>query len=221
MLPFVAWWVIIQIFGLAALPLARRIFAWLPDLGYAFSKTTGLLLVSYLLWFGASAGFLTNTSGGILLALLLLAALSLWVGGAARAHYIRDLRAFWKEHKTQVLVVELLFLVTFAGWALVRAYAPEKILPAGGEKFMEIALLNGVLNSPRFPPLDPWMAGYAISYYYFGYVMMAVMARFSGVAPTISFDLYDALMFAMTALGAYGVVSNMVAAASGGFNASG
>ena len=45
---------------------------------------------------------------------------------------------------------------------------------------MEIGFLNGVLNSPRFPPLDPWLAGYAISYYYFGYVMMAVMTRFTG-----------------------------------------
>jgi hypothetical protein len=60
---FTAWWIIIQLFGLAALPLSRRVFAWLPDRGYAFSKTIGLLLVSYLLWLGASTGILTNNLG--------------------------------------------------------------------------------------------------------------------------------------------------------------
>ncbi len=112
-------------------------------------------------------------------------------------------------------MVEGLFLLTFAGWALVRAYAPDKILPAGGEKYMEIAFLNGVLNSPSFPPLDPWLSGFGISYYYFGYVMMAVLTRRQARLPTIGFDLYDALLFALTAISAYGVVSSLVAAAGG------
>jgi len=214
-LPFITWWAAIQIFGLAALPLTQRVFAWLPDRGYAFAKAMGLLLVAYMLWFGASAGILTNTSGGIFLALLLVAGISVWVG-VWRGRFLADLRWLWRENKAQVLAVELLFLLAFAGWALIRAYTPEKILPAGGEKFMEIAFLNGVLNSPHFPPLDPWMAGYGISYYYFGYVMMAVMTRFSGVAATISFDLYDALTFALTAVTAYGVVYNLVATAGTG-----
>lgn len=229
MLSVIVWWVIIQLFGLAALPLARRIFAWLPDCGYAFSKATGLLLVSYLLWLGAITGILTNTTGGILLALLVTAGISLWAGfskgsrltdgrltdGRLADSRLAELRTFWKEHRGHVLATELLFLFAFAGWAAVRAYAPEKIMPAGGEKYMEIAFLNGVLNSPRFPPLDPWLAGYSISYYYFGYVMMAVMTRFSALAPSISFDLYDALLFALAAVTAYGVVYNLVAAAGG------
>ena len=45
LLPVIAWWVMIQLFGLAALPLVRRVFCALPDGGYAFSKTAGLLLV--------------------------------------------------------------------------------------------------------------------------------------------------------------------------------
>jgi YYY domain-containing protein len=219
-LSFVAWWIIIQVFGLAALPLARRVFTWLPDRGYAFSKVIGLLCVSYLLWLGAITGILANTTGGILMALLLTAGISVWAG-FARGRLAAELRAFWKENRGHILTAELLFLLAFAGWAAVRAYAPAKILPAGGEKYMEIAFLNGVLNSsnPRagfgFPPLDPWLAGYSISYYYFGYVMMAVMTRISGTAPTIGFDLYDALIFALTALTAYGVVSNLVASAGG------
>ncbi|HEX9018272.1 MAG TPA: DUF2298 domain-containing protein, partial [Anaerolineaceae bacterium] len=221
MIAVLTWWGITQLFGLAALPAARRIFAWLPDHGYAFSKVTGLLLVSYLFWFGVSAGLLGNTTGGILLALALVGGVSALAGGFSGQRPLRArLTSFWKEDKAQILVTEGLFLAVFAGWALVRAYAPDKILPVGGEKYMEIAFLNGALNSPHFPPLDPWMSGYGISYYYFGYIMMAVMTRLSGVAPTVGFDLYDALLFALTAVTAFGVVSNLVHAASGNLQSS-
>jgi YYY domain-containing protein len=213
---FILWWVIIQVFGLAALPLARRVFHWLPDEGYAFSKAVGLLVTSYLLWLGASAGVLVNDTGGILLALMLLAGESAWISWRqGREPFRASWGAFWQAHRGHMITVEALFLLSFAAWALVRAYAPDKILPVYGEKFMEIAFLNGVLNSALFPPLDPWLAGYAISYYYFGYVMMAVMTRLSGTLPAVGFDLYNALLFALTAITAYGLVFNMVAAAGG------
>jgi YYY domain-containing protein len=86
-------------------------------------------------------------------------------------------------------------------------------MSSGGEKFMEIAFLNAVLRSPRFPPHDPWLSGFAISYYYFGYVMMALLTRLSGVAAGIGFDLFDALMFGLTITGAFGVAYSLVAGA--------
>jgi YYY domain-containing protein len=213
LIQFAAWWVIIQLLGLAALPLTRRVLRWLPDRGYAFSKAVGLLLVSYSLWLGASSGLLINDIGGILLSLLLLAALSAWIGiGRGWARVRAQVAVFWQQERGHILTTEVLFLLAFAGWVLVRAYAPDKILPMFGEKYMEIAFLNGVLNSVQFPPLDPWLAGYGISYYYFGYVMMAVMTRLSGATATVGFDLYDALLFALTAICAYGVTANLAAA---------
>lgn len=216
MVPFLKWWLIAQIFGLAALPLTHRVFRHLHDQGYAFSKAVGLLLVSYLLWAGASTGLLVNHAGGITLALLLVAGLStlmLLYRGWSNAR--ETLRQGWQTRRGQILAVELVFLLSFAVWAVLRAYAPDKIQPSGGEKYMEIAFLNGILNSPTFPPLDPWLSGYAISYYYFGYVMMAVFTRLSGVLSSIGFDLYDALTFALTVTTAYGVIYNLVGASGG------
>ena len=118
---------------------------------------------------------------------------------------------FLRQHKGLVLTVEMLFALAFVAWAILRAYAPDKIMSAGGEKFMEMAFLNGILNSPHFPPLDVWLSGFAISYYYFGYVMMALMTRLSGAPAGVGFDLYDALLFALTAVGVFGVVYNLVA----------
>ena len=118
----------------------------------------------------------------------------------------------FKPIKPTFLKVELLFSLAFLAWVILRAYAPDKIMNAGGEKYMEMAFLNGILNSPQFPPNDPWLSGFAISYYYFGYVMMALVTRLSGAPASVGFELYDALLFALTFIGAYGVIYNLVAA---------
>ncbi len=206
----IVWWLIAQVLGWLAVPLAFRFFRWLPDRGYTFSKAIGLLLASYLLWMGASTGFISNEDGGILFAILLAAAISVGVylkGGRDG----RPLLDFLREHKNLIFSVEILFTLAFAAWVLLRAYAPEKIMSAGGEKFMEITFLNGVLNSPHFPPLDPWLSGFSISYYYFGYIMMSLVTQLSGAPSGVGFDLYDALLFALTVQGAFGVVYNLVA----------
>ena len=201
------WWLIMQVLGWLALPTAMRLFRWLPDRGYAFSKAFGLLISSYLLWIGASTGLLRNDTGGILFALLALAGLSAWC-------YFRqplgELQHYLRSKKGLIITVEILFALAFVAWAVLRAYASFKIESAGGEKFMEIAFLNAILRSEHFPPQDPWLSGFAISYYYFGYVMMALVTRFSGAPAGIAFDLYDSLLFALTLIGAFGVVYNLV-----------
>lgn len=207
------WWIISQVIGLSALPITLRIFRWLPEQGYAFSKPVGILLSSYILWLGASTGFLRNDNSGILFAILVVFLLSTLViyretqSLPKRSGTIFD---YFRSHKAHILKVELLFAVGFIAWVLLRAYAPDKIMNAGGEKYMEMAFLNGILNSPQFPPIDTWLSGFAISYYYFGYVMMALLTRLSGAPASVGFELYDALLFALTLIGAYGVVYNLV-----------
>jgi uncharacterized membrane protein len=205
------WWLIMQAMGWLALPTSMRIFRWLPDRGYAFSKALGLLLVSYFLWVGASTNLLNNDLGGILLSVLLLAALSAWFYIRCRGGLIPEIGAFIKEKWKMVFTVEVLFALALLGWALVRAYATFKIEPTGGEKFMETAFQNAILRSQHFPPLDPWLSGFAISYYYYGYVMLAMLTRLSAAVSGVAFDLYDSLLFALTVVGSFGVTYNLVA----------
>jgi YYY domain-containing protein len=205
------WWLVMLVLGWLALPTAMRIFRWLPDRGYSFARALGLLLVSFVTWIGASTGLLRNDLGGILFSILLLAGLSAWFYYRGRGTLLPDLRQFLREKWKLVLTVEVLFALALLGWALLRAYAPYKIEPSGGEKFMEIAFQNAVLQSPSFPPHDPWLSGFAISYYYFGYVMMALLTRLTGALPGVAFDLYDSLLFALTFIGSFGIVYNLVA----------
>jgi len=209
------WWLIIQVVGLAALPITLRLFRWLPERGYAFAKPAGLLLSTYVLWLGASTGFLRNDTGGIIFSILLVFIFStlviLWERRHASIRPSLSIVEYFQAHKAHIFRVELLFSIAFIAWAILRAYAPDKIMNAYGEKYMEMAFLNGILNSPQFPPVDVWLSGFAISYYYFGYVMMAVVTRLSGAPASVGFELYDALLFALTFIGAYGVVFNLVA----------
>jgi YYY domain-containing protein len=211
MILILVWWLLMQVLGWLALPTAMRIFRWLPDRGYSFSKALGLLLISYFLWIGASTGLLKNDSGGILFSVILLSVISAVFYFQRKTTDIPDIRSFLRDKWKLILTVEVLFTLALVGWAVLRAYAPFKIDSAGGEKFMETAFQNAILRSQHFPPLDPWLSGFGISYYYFGYVMIALLTRLSAAVSGVAFDLYDSLLFALTLIGSFGVVYNLVA----------
>ncbi len=78
---------------------------------------------------------------------------------------------------------------------------------------MELAFINAILKSPTFPPNDPWLSGYAISYYYFGYVLTAMLAALTGITGGVAFNLSISLVFALASIGAYGLVFNLLAVA--------
>ena len=210
MLAILSWWLVLQLFTLAVLPLAWRLFARLPGRGYPLAKALGLLLVSYLLWLGATLHVLPNSLGGAVAALLIVVGTSWWLGrdGWRRdADGVRPLAAWLRANRWLVLATELLFLLVLAGWAAFRAFNPDI---AGTEKPMEFAFINGILRSPLFPPQDPWLSGYGISYYYFGYVMLAALVNLTGVDPAIAFNLGVALWYALVMIGAFGVVYDLV-----------
>ena len=210
MLPFnelfaaIKWWAALLVLGAAVLPLTFTLLKRLPDRGYAFVKMVGLLLVSYLFWLLGSLGFVGNNLGGILVGLLAAVLLSYLA-------YRRDgaeLRGWLRQNWRQVLLTELVFAVAFAFWVWVRSQNPAI---AATEKPMEFAFLNSAGRSPAFPPYDPWLSGFGISYYYFGYVMVSLLARLTAVPEAIAFNLGVAWLFAGTAVGAFGLTYNLIA----------
>lgn len=209
LLDILIWWLLLQLIGLVALPLAFRLFRKIPSRGYAFARPLGLLLIGYFFWVGASLGFLRNQAGGILFALIAVAGVSWWAYHRWPERDEASLLLWLREHWWLVAVVEAVFAFTFAGWAWFRSFSPE-LTPTGGEKFMEIAFINAILRSETFPPLDPWLSGFAISYYYFGYVMTAMLIRLTGVPTTNAFTLGVAHLFALTVTGAFSVTYNLV-----------
>ncbi len=202
---WLTWYVTMQVVALMGLPLA---FVWLrrlPSRGYAVAKALGLLLTGVVFWWGGIMHLWENTLSATLLAAALVFAVGLW---AMRQRWA-EVRPWWQAHRTFVLTTEALFMGAFALWTVVRASQPQ-LETAGGEKWMEIAFLNAVLRAPQVPPHDPWLSGYAISYYYLGYFLLGMLTRLAAIPATVAFNLGCAGWFALAAAGAYGIVYDLL-----------
>ncbi|MDX1378559.1 MAG: DUF2298 domain-containing protein, partial [Anaerolineales bacterium] len=148
--------------------------------------------------------FAQNDMGGLLLGLVIVGGLSAWSFGNRKSELVNWIG----ENRRLILSTELVFLVAFGAFAFFRSANPEII---GTEKPMELMFINGIMNSPDFPPRDPWLSGYSISYYYFGYVMTSMLALFTGTPATAAFNLMLSLTYGLAAVGAYGILYDMLA----------
>jgi YYY domain-containing protein len=220
------WYFWMQAYAIGGSLVARAWLRNLPDRGYGIGKAAGLLLGGFFYWITVTLGWSSNTTGAALLGLA-----AVWVlGFAVNGGRLTEDR----EQKTEegspssvrrpqssvgrllpsvlrspaIVITEILFAVAYVGWAYVRAYTPE-ILESGGEKFMEIMMINAIVRAPGFPPNDAWLTGFPISYYYFGYILFAMLIKVSGVAPSIAFNLGGAMFFALAFVGAFSVGWNV------------
>jgi uncharacterized membrane protein len=213
MLSALWWWLVVQAVALGAAPLCLRLFAPLADRGYGLSKAFGLLLFGYLSWLIVVLHLLPNRPPTLWLAMALILA------GSAFA-WQRDgasLLAFWHRRRGLLLLEEAIFALAYGGFLLIRSHIPDGI--SGTEKFMDFAFLNAVTRSTWFPPLDPWLAPSptvphpTINYYYFGYLIQALLVELTGVPPAVGFNLALALLFGLAAVGifsfAYGLARDL------------
>jgi len=207
MLTFLIWYLLVSLIGWLTFPLAFRLFPGLADRGFSLTRALGMLVWGYVFWMMASLGIVHNDAGGLLLALVVLATIA--GSGILQVEQRRMMGGWIKSNRRVILTIEILFFLAFAFLAFVRAGNPEIV---GTEKPMELAFINAILRSPTFPPRDPWLSGYAISYYYFGYVMTAMLAKATGTVGSVAFNLMLSLIFALSAVGAYGVLYSLLAA---------
>ncbi|MCL5612130.1 MAG: DUF2298 domain-containing protein [Chloroflexi bacterium] len=209
---FISWYLLLTLLGWLTFPLAYRLFPALADRGYSLSRVAGLLIWGYIFWLFTSLGLTQNTVGGILFGLLVLTGLSLsaffFLPESKIENRKSELLAWLKSNLRYVFSVLVFLLITFAFLAFIRAGNPEL---NGTERPMELMFINSILRSPTFPPHDSWLSGYAISYYYFGYVLTAMLAKLASVPATIAHNLMTSLIFGLAAIGAYGILYNLLA----------
>ena len=200
----ISWYLVISVIGWVAFPIAYRFFPKLTSRGFALARPLGMLLWGFVFWLLATMGVLQNNIGGEIIAFAIIAGLATWAIWGER---YKQLIAWMKQNYRSILTIEILFLVTFAFWTWIRGMNPEV---AYTEKPMELAFINSILRSPSLPPQDPWLSGYSISYYYFGYILIAMLTRAASIASAVSFNLSSSLWFALTATAAYGIVFDLV-----------
>ncbi len=198
-----SWYCIFLFLGLVSFPLTSLIFSKQQNKGFAFSKIVGLLGWGYVYWITNIFGLLTNTLVGVVSALLVVVLIN-----AALYRKQKDtIKQAIKENGRTYLIIEVLFLAAFVVTCLTRAMAPNL---TGTEKPMELAFINAIIKTPQFPPGDPWLSGYAISYYYFGYLQVAMLAILSGVSGGIAFNLAISAWVGLICITAFGIAFELL-----------
>ncbi|MGE3909798.1 MAG: DUF2298 domain-containing protein [Chloroflexota bacterium] len=196
MIQGVVWLLTVQALGLAALPLTMHVFTGLPDRGYGMSRIVGIVVVGWLAYLTAMLGF-TSYVGGTVLVLAVLLGLGVW--GTWWQSTLPLLRA----RRRLLAAEELTFLLVFGIATFVRAYNADII---GQEKFMDFAFLNALLRTDRLPAEDMWLAGYAMPYYYFGYLLAGLPAKIVGTPAPMAYSLGMVLVFSL----AFGAATSVV-----------
>ena len=143
MTAFLTWYFLITLLGWLTFPLAFRLFPALADRGFSLARAFGMLGWGFAFWLMASLGIVQNDGGGLLLGLVVLAAVS--GSGLVRKETREALGAWIKSNGRVMIAVEVLFFLAFAFLSFVRAGNPEIV---GTEKPMELAFINAILHSP-------------------------------------------------------------------------
>ncbi|MBT4944314.1 MAG: hypothetical protein HON31_10005 [Chloroflexi bacterium] len=202
----VVWYLAAQLFAFVVLPIAFVVFRPWPDGGYVFAKPLGLVLVATTAWLLVSVSVLHFSFFAVLLAVVLLGVVSYLSTRSTGSDLINHLRS----NKRRFIRMELLLLVGYVAFLLIRAANPDLWHPwKGGEKPMDFAYLNAVVKSSTIPPYDPWYAGGYLNYYYFGQFMIATLIRFTGIVPSVAYNLAVPLLFMFTIGGVYAIVSGL------------
>lgn len=206
LLTIVCWWLVVELIGMAAYPLTSRILGRLADSGYALTKGVGLLIVGYLVWLGASLKVVANSPPVAWAAVGVLGGMSFFLWRRRR----HEQSAAWHRHRRLILVEEALFTGAFLVFVGYRILNPDLWQPwFGGEKTMEVAILNAIVKSAHMPPYDPYFAGGYLNYYYYGQYLAALLIELVGVTPEVGFNLAVPTLYGLTVSHAFGVAYHL------------
>jgi len=200
----ILWWLVLSLLGWAAWPLLFPLCGALPDRGYGLARAAGWLLAGWIHWLAVSLGLWQNRLApiAVVCAALIVAGVVAWrMQQAALGH-------FWSAQRRALLMGEAVFAGAYLAFVGIRLLNPDLWQPwNGGEKFMESAFLNAILRSARFPPYDPFFAGGALNYYYYGLYLVSLLIKLTGIFPEVAFNLAVPGLFALTAVGLFSVGS--------------
>ncbi len=191
------WLFLIEVLGFIALPISCSLLKNLKDKGYAAAKALGILLFSYFAWI---LGHVSYSRLTIVLSAVALIFVSYF--------YYRklDIRKFFVQNMDYIKKVEVLFVALFLFFVIVRAHFPAV---EGLEKFSDFSIINGILRSESMPPIDSWLSGFTLDYYYFGHFMVATLTKISFLPSAVTFNLSLAMTFALLGLLSFSIGYNL------------
>jgi len=193
------WYGILLLASVAAAPWVRILCASLADRGASVVRPVALLVLIYPAWLVASVDLLPYSTTTLWTTLLVLA-----VGGWSFAFHRRIADRAWLM---ALALSEIVSITSFGLFVWLRGFTPDLTFT---EKPMDSALLHASTLATAMPPLDPWLAGQQINYYYLGYVVHGSLARLASVPAAIGFNLALATTFSMATTVSAGLTFNIL-----------
>lgn len=183
---------------IACLPLTLFLFKRAMGQGAGFARPVAMLLTIWPVWFISSVvGTNGIWSGTLLWAFLLLTAVIGWIQVVRR-------QLLQPNNLYHFIVAELSFLVVFLLALWFRGFGPQA---ADTEKPSELMMLSSVMQSSSMPPIDAWLSGETLNYYYMGYAIFGGFGKMSFLAPAQVFNLALITTFAMAFVAIAGLVA--------------
>ncbi|MGH9399251.1 MAG: DUF2298 domain-containing protein, partial [Thermoanaerobaculia bacterium] len=174
------WVAVVELLGAAALPCLRAFFGGRRDAAL-LARPVGLALVAWTGWAFTLLATGRFNRGTLIAAFAAVAVAGFFLNRSRRTDGASE-PLFGAEEKLAAAV----FWGTAGFFLLIRAAAAEIV---GTEKFMDLAFLNSLTRRDAMPPVDPWMAGLTINYYYWGYLLAAVPAKLAAINPSVAYNL--------------------------------
>jgi YYY domain-containing protein len=200
------WYFFLLVLGVIFIPLTRKIFNdFFFDWGYPFAKTLAILFLSYSIFCLGTLKLLPFYQESLLLLLLLFLALNIFFHKNFRQSLFNK-----KQNRNKIILIifeEILFFISLCFWVYVRGQEPSI---RGLEKFMDFGFINSILRAKYFPPLDIWLSGKTINYYYFGHLTGATLIKLTGIASEKGYNLILATIFALVITKTFSLSFNLV-----------
>ena len=196
------WYFWLFLIGLVSLPSVVLLFGKFWDKGYAFGKTLGFLILSYLSLVLGIAKILPFYRSSLFLLLLLWTVFNLFL--LKKKKLLPQL--FKKNLLKTFILEECFFLGILVFWSWVRGFQPEI---NGLEKYMDHGFVNAILKSKYFPPHDIWFTPYFINYYYFGHLIAALLTKLTAIESFYTYNLMLATIVANLFVSVFSLTSNL------------
>lgn len=201
------WYLTLLVLGSIFFPITKKLFGrFFYDSGYPFSKTIAILAISYSAFVLGVVKILSFNLNSLLLIIAVFILLNyLLIRQKLKRISIDDLL---QDPKTFFLIFEeILFFAALVFWVYVRGQEPSI---RGLEKFMDFGFINSILKGRYFPPVDMWLSGQSINYYYFGHLTGALLTKLSRIPSNLSYNLILATIFAQSITQVFSIGFNLI-----------
>ncbi|HPW55625.1 MAG: hypothetical protein KA072_07835 [Thermoanaerobaculaceae bacterium] len=189
-LPLLLWYAILTVFGALAFGAVRRLGIG-AGAAWAVARVAGLVAQAYVAWLAGNLGLVWWW----------------WIGVAPMAVLAWWGFREWKGMGWRHLVEpELIGVCAFLMLAFLRL---PTLAVTATEKPMDLAILNTLLRPGTFPPTDPWLSGFDLPYYYWGFMPWVLPTKLSLLAPDAVFNLLVPTLAMVSAQAAWALARSL------------